>query len=442
MNNIITNTKYKILTPTGYCNFSGIRKIKSSTYIKIKTNKSTLNVTPKHIFVVNTQYIFAYKLKVGDKLENNSKEFEIITSIKTINLQKKYKIFYDLTNIEGELYYTNGILSHNCFTGSSYTLVKSDIITKLKNFVISKKWKAPEEVKFSAGIYTFKQWFKPEKGHTYILGGDVSDGIGECFSTALIFDVSNTKTIRLVASFASNTISTMEFPYVIASLATMYNQAFIAIEANNMGRSILDTLNMSYNYDNIINYGGKREMGILSHLQVKGDACRWLRELTSTPEVTFELYDKELVTQIEYFERKTSKKHEIYQAAGDKFDDYVLAWVWAMFVLKEEIADNYFDIEGYITNVYGMKIPLRLKSYNDTYYDVDRSERVFDPKKIDNIYKNLIEKGADIQVPSDDGLYDNDREDSLDDAGIESDDVEEIDEVEPGDWGSNKDSWL
>ena len=113
MNNIITNTKYKILTPTGYCNFSGIRKIKSSTYIKIKTNKSTLNVTPKHIFVVNTQYIFAYKLKVGDKLENNSKEFEIITSIKTINLQKKYKIsIYErpLTHINMFLSKTSSIL--------------------------------------------------------------------------------------------------------------------------------------------------------------------------------------------------------------------------------------------------------------------------------------------------------------------------------------------
>lgn len=339
----------------------------------------------------------------------------------------------------------------NEFTGSSYTLLKSDTIKKIKEFVISDKWHEPTIIPFNAGNYSFKQWFKPEKGHTYILGADVADGIGECFSTALIFDISNTKTIKLVASFGDNKITTMELPYVLTFMASLYNNAYIAMESNNMGRAVLDTLNMNYNYDNIISYGGKREMGIYSHIQVKGDACRWLRDLTSFDQINFEIYDKELVTQIEYFERKTSKKHEIYQATGDKFDDYVLAWVWAMFILKEEIADNYFDIECYLTNIYGMKVPLRLKSFTDAYFDPDRSDRVFDPKKIDKIYKNLIEKGADIQTNSDDGddQYDDDSKslteltnrESTDIPERSNNDIESENDIDEGEW-SNSDSWL
>lgn len=259
----------------------------------------------------------------------------------------------------------------NTFAGSSNTLIKTENIEKFKQFVLSDKWFKPKKVEFKMTTYFWNQWFEPKKDRVYVIGGDVADGIGGDFSTALVFDITKPSvSIDLVASFKSNTISTMEFPYVLAKLGRLYNNAYLAIESNNMGRSIIDALIQTYDYDNILHHGGKR-MGVFSHVQTKAAACRWLRALCDFPEIQINLYDKDLVQEIEWFEKKETKRsmHDVYQATGTKHDDLMMAFCWAMLILRIDVADNIYDIQGILRNKFGLELPKALRSFDSSYYN-------------------------------------------------------------------------
>lgn len=277
----------------------------------------------------------------------------------------------------------------NAFFGSSYTLLKTDIIQKYKNFVLSDKWFKPKETDIENTIYKFKQWFKPEKNNTYLIGGDIADGIGNDSSIILVFDITNGKHIKQVASFNENTISTVEFSYVLVKLASIYNNAHIAVEANGIGRSILDSLESIYSYENVINYGGTKESGIFSHVQTKANACIWARNITSLIEI--DIYEKLLVAEMEYFEKKLGK-FNIYQAVSTKHDDFMMSFIWALFCLQEEIIDNYYNVERYETTKLNINIPTIIRNYNGEYfsnpYEANTHKNV--DSDIDNIYKNLV----------------------------------------------------
>lgn len=278
----------------------------------------------------------------------------------------------------------------NAFFGSSYTLLKSEIIQNFKNFVLSSEWFQPSIKPIENTIYTYNQWFIPEKNKTYLIGADIADGVGSDKSIILVFDISNGKNIIQVASFGDNTISTIEFSYVLIKMATLYNNAHIVVEANGIGRSVLDMLESVYDYENIVNYGGIKESGIFSHVQVKANACMWVRNITSV--INIRIYEKYLIAEMEYFEKKLGK-FNIYQAVSTKHDDYMMAFIWGLFCLKEEIIDNYYNVESFETTKLNINIPVIIKSYTSEYFNNinDYNERYTKvDRDIDNIYKNLI----------------------------------------------------
>lgn len=280
----------------------------------------------------------------------------------------------------------------NCFGGSTYTLFKIDHINKFKDFVGSEKWFAPKEIDFDNVQYKYKEWFKPEKNHTYLVSGDVCDGAGIDKSIALVFDITNGLNPRQIASFASSTISTIEFTYVLVKLASFYNNAYLAFENNSIGKSIIDSLISVYSYDNIISYGTSRGLGIHSHAQSKATACGWARDIVGMIDVT--IYDKDLVQELEYFE-KVLNKHNTYCAKPGKHDDYVMSFIWFLLCLKEEVIDNYYNVESYYTTNMGINLPCRIQ--NTSLPEVQRRDETiqyeqninnFD-SKYDNIFKSL-----------------------------------------------------
>lgn len=298
----------------------------------------------------------------------------------------------------------------NYFEGSSYTLLKSEIIKNYKNFLLSDKWFEPNVKSIENTIYSYNQWFLPDKDKSYLIGGDVADGVGSDKSIILIFDITDGKNIKQVASFGDNTISTVEFTYILVKLGVMYNNAYIAIESNGIGRSILDMLETVYEYESIINYGGKKESGIFSHVQVKANACMWARDLSTV--INIEIYEKYLIAEMEYFEKKLGK-HNIYQAVSTKHDDYVMAFIWLLFCLREEIIENYYNVERYETTKININIPVIIKSLNSDYFNEyqhnDNHNNI--DKDIDNIYKNLIGNKNNDNLKKDNIINDEDTPD-------------------------------
>ena len=109
------NSRYKILTPSGFQSFDGIIKNKRNTIQISFVDDSNIIVTENHRFIDNDKEIIAGLLSNGDVL--NGKIIVDIISYGEIDV-------YDPINVDnGNLYYSNDLISHNCsFLGSSSTL--------------------------------------------------------------------------------------------------------------------------------------------------------------------------------------------------------------------------------------------------------------------------------------------------------------------------------
>lgn len=112
----------------------------------------------------------------------------------------------------------------------------------------------PELAERDALLDTLQIWDYPRRGHRYVLGADVADGIGQDRS---VCDVMRLGTLEeceeQVAQFVSDQIPPRMFAYVIDAIGHLYKwpdgtEAMAAIELNNHGLSVQDTLQLHLGY--------------------------------------------------------------------------------------------------------------------------------------------------------------------------------------------------
>lgn len=112
-----------------------------------------------------------------------------------------------------------------------------------------------QELKSLASLDGALQIFQyPRKGHRYILGVDVSDGVEKDDS---VIDVMRMGTIdepeEQVAQFVSNTVAPSDLAYIVDAIGHLYKwpddrEALAAIEINNHGLVVQDTLQHHLGY--------------------------------------------------------------------------------------------------------------------------------------------------------------------------------------------------
>lgn len=278
----------------------------------------------------------------------------------------------------------------NNFLGSSQTLISGRVIEKLKKE--SDNYADPEI--YDINSWQTKVWYKPRKKRTYIIGCDIAEGVGGDFSTAIILDVTDTSRIQVCATFADNTISPTDFAYVLAKLAHKYNNALIAGERNGVGRSTMDTIWNVYEMENVLCWKGKNEPmiqpGIFSHNTIKVEACIWAKFVIESEIVNIEFNDKNILFEMEYFEKKANSTRSVYQAVEGKHDDYFMALIWALWLIEPTVADYNFVVESVTKTQTGIPVPRIIRSdsiMNDEYYINDKADDVaFD---IDEIYNRM-----------------------------------------------------
>ena len=295
----------------------------------------------------------------------------------------------------------------NSFHGSAYTLIDSEKILSYRKYI------SANEIKFTykdllpgytADILKLKIFKEPIKGHAYIVGADIAEGIGADLSVFLILDITDLKNIEIVASYGNNLISPTAFAYVLGKSAALYNNAYIACENNNMGHTTLMTLINQYEYDNIISIGKEGKIGIFSHMSIKSEACLWTKDFINTDDVfNFVMNEGSLVYEMEFFERKFPSKFAIFQAAGTKHDDYMLAFIWAVFSLKLEILENYYNVKDYVKTKYGTVMPTRVENLESDYYQDVKDKNKLNLSKFDEVFNSenkdkKIEKNIEENV--------------------------------------------
>jgi len=119
------NSGYKILSPSGFVNFSGIQKVYKPYYHHIIFDDNTeIKCSNNHPFGKNK--ITAENLKLDDVLNGRKIVYNEI-------VEEGIWLYDPIDVEEGNLYYANNIVSHNCeFLGSVDTLIAA---SKLRSLV-------------------------------------------------------------------------------------------------------------------------------------------------------------------------------------------------------------------------------------------------------------------------------------------------------------------
>ena len=228
---------YEILTELGFKPFAGVRRSVSNSLCAVRfTSGESIKCTLNHQFKVGNSFKHASSLKPRMKVSPNMQVVDI-------SLINGWEYVYDAVEVkEGNHYLTNGATSHNCqFFGSSDTLIDGD---KLQKLVFEDPVETDEE-----GIYTIHKI--PEEKHLYAITVDVSEGIGKDYSVVSVFDITK-QPYDHVAVYRCNTITPILLSDVVHKLAKKYNDAYVVVESNSIGKITADALYYDYEYDNML----------------------------------------------------------------------------------------------------------------------------------------------------------------------------------------------
>lgn len=219
------NKKQKILTPYGFKDFSGIRKINKDKYLQIVLeNGRSIKCSEDHRFVVDNKQIFASDLQKADELDTKYGK-KIIFDIFRIN---KDITLYDVLNVENNIFYGNDIVNHNCdtdFLSSGNTVINPEILKYYEDEHI----REPIGKEGVDGNYWI--WEYPDHRRSYIVSADVARGDANDYSAFHVIDIEN---LRQVAEYKGKP-GTQDYGHMLVNVATSYNDALLVIENANIG---------------------------------------------------------------------------------------------------------------------------------------------------------------------------------------------------------------
>lgn len=216
------------------------------------------------------------------------------------------------------------------------------IIDKLKDMCI------PAELSFDDGAYYI--WNNPRPGRIYSIGVDISEGVGQDYTVAQIIDITDPADIQHCATYANNKIQPWVFAEKLNQIARSWGRPFLCIERNKEGATVIDALLNVHQYDNIVNYTMKNDArgvyqnpGIFCHQNSKYSGIQNLKYYVETKQ-SVSIYD---ITSVREFERFVRRENQTWGAKKGYNDDRVMAMIWALVILKKDIAERYLDIEEY-----------------------------------------------------------------------------------------------
>lgn len=243
-----------------------------------------------------------------------------------------------------------------CFLETGDSAIDIDLLNELELAC------RPPEQTFEDGYY--QVWRVPQPNHIYGIGVDVGEGIGKAASVVQVLDFTDLTNIHQVAVYANRYIHPTRFADVINRICHHYNCPPVLIERNNIGSEVLAVLKEVHSYENIVSYNtdqlsyGDIRTGILSSTNTKFTGVMNMRYWLNTCKTT-NLYDIGTVQELKTFVRYPNGTWKKKQ--GDNvYDDRVMALVWGLFLLNDDVASRYYDIIE--TDDHGK--PLKIAAYN------------------------------------------------------------------------------
>ena len=222
------------------------------------------------------------------------------------------------------------------FIGSSGTLIAG---WKLKELV------GQTPIDNKNGNYQYKL---PEKDHQYVCLADVSEGKGFDYSAFHIIDVTKMP-YEQVFVYRDNTTPYSEYAQTIHRISTLYNNAHILVENNNIGGQVVNSIGMDLEYENLIHTaskgaqgkiitngwnGGTGELGVRMSTTVKAVGCSMLKLMIEQNQLI--INDENTIFELSTFIRKA----KTFVADEGKHDDLAMglvlfAWMTGQTYFKE-----------------------------------------------------------------------------------------------------------
>lgn len=209
------------------------------------------------------------------------------------------------------------------FLSTQYTLIRPDVLKSLVH-------KNP--LTMSEDGYT--EFFEPEKDHNYIMLVDTASGQGLDYSTFVIADVTQIP-YRVVATYANNKISTIEFPQVLMHYAKRYHMPWLMVEVMDIGRDVAFIMWRDFEYPRfmatmtekrlgqrlVFNSRVQRHLGLRMTTGVKRSGCAVIKALVENKQLI--LNDYRIIQQLSAFVQSGST----YRAEVNHHDDLVMPLV-------------------------------------------------------------------------------------------------------------------
>jgi hypothetical protein len=316
------NTQYEILTDSGWADFHGVYK-KTTTGIVTIVDEigNLLECTLDHKIETEAGFIQAQNLYIGSRLKTKS-GYSRVANL-SIDKNETADVYDALEVSNGHKYYTNNMISHNCeFLGSSGTLIAGQ---KLKEMAHSKP------VTQSEGLL---QYDPVVTGHTYAMVVDVSRGKGLDYSAFSVLDITQMP-YKQVCTFRDNFTGPVDYAATIFRVATLYNEAHVMVEVNDIGGQVSDILFLDYGYENLVmtenggrsgkrvsgGFGKNVDRGIRTTKSVKSIGCSILKMLIEQNQLL--VPDFNTIQELSKF----SKKGLSYEAESGSHDDLVMTLV-------------------------------------------------------------------------------------------------------------------
>ena len=321
------NNRYQIQTPTGFKNFSGMRKTTKSKVIQITfSNNKYLEASEDHRFVIQGVETLAKDVYEGQELLPN-------VFIKEIKAEEKDCFLYDLTDVgEDSLYIADGIVSHNCDFLSS-----GDSVIEVENMAFYEETyvKEPSEKRGVDGNLWI--WESPDYTKSYMVVADVARGDSTDYSGFHVFDI---ESCTQVAEYKGK-ISPKEYGNVLVGIATEYCDALLVIENANIGWSTIEQV-ISREYKNLY-YSSRSDTETVESYMAKYERDKlvpgFTMSLKTRPLVIAKMTEyirersvivqsKRLLSEMRVFIWKNGKA----QAQTGYNDDLVMAFATALYV--------------------------------------------------------------------------------------------------------------
>jgi len=191
-------------------------------------------------------------------------------------------------------------------------------------------------------------WDPPADDKLYIVGVDIGEGLGLNASVAQILDITDLTNIKQVGQYYTKSLNPYNFTQKLHEILNHWGRPTVAIERNSCGGQVVDNLRNNFNYENIVSWGAKpidnkpfERIGILSHVNTKYRGIMnmryWLNEMR-----VVHLNDIKTLQELSEFVRKPNNTWS--GRTPNTLDDRVMALVWALVVLENELCTKYFDV--------------------------------------------------------------------------------------------------